>query len=144
MQFEGRLKQLEVDLHRHHETVGKLKHTIKQLINNSPVPDQFRQHLNHTVTTTSTITAGFERDVSCSIQFRSVPRTDIQVSNYEISHTQQYGTLLYFLVELKYAVTHFAFLSKCGLLCNTYIRTESFFSFYTDRILGNRVFQVKV
>ena len=96
VQFEGRLKQLEVDLHRHHETVGKLKHTIKQLINNSPVPDQYRQHLNHTVTTTSTITAGFERDVSCSIQFKSVPRTDIQVSNCEISHTQQYGTLCIF------------------------------------------------
>jgi hypothetical protein len=81
VQFEGRLKQLEVDLHQHHETVGRLKHTIKQLINNSPVPAQYQQHLNHTITTTSTTTTGPERDVSCGIQFRSVPRTDIQVSN---------------------------------------------------------------
>jgi hypothetical protein len=81
VQFEDRLKQLEVDLHRHHETVGKLKHTIKQLISNSPTPDEYQRHSNHTFITTSATTLGAEADVSCSIQFKNVPRTDIQVSN---------------------------------------------------------------
>lgn len=81
VQFEGRLKQLEVDLHRHHETVGKLKHTIKQLISNSPIPDEYRWHSNHTFISTSATTPGAERAVFCSIQFKNVPRTDIQVSN---------------------------------------------------------------
>lgn len=80
VQFEGRLKQLEVDLHRHHETVGKLKHTIKHLISNSPIPNQYQQHSNHTVTVSSTTTIVPESHVSCSSQFRTVPRTDIQVS----------------------------------------------------------------
>jgi hypothetical protein len=80
VQFEGRLKQLEVDLHRHHETVGKLKHTIKQLISNSPIPDQYQRNSNHTVTISSATTTEPDRHVSCSIQFKSVPRTDIQVS----------------------------------------------------------------
>jgi hypothetical protein len=81
VQFEGRLKQLEVDLHQHHETVGKLKHTIKQLIGNSPIPDEYQSHSNHTVIATSATIPGAEADVSCSIQFKSVPRTDIQVSS---------------------------------------------------------------
>ncbi|XP_023714691.1 alpha-mannosidase 2 [Cryptotermes secundus] len=79
VQFEGRLKQLEVDLHRHHETVGKLKHTIKHLISNSPIPNQYQQHSNHTVTVSSTTTIVPESHVSCSSQFRTVPRTDIQM-----------------------------------------------------------------
>jgi hypothetical protein len=78
VQFEGRLKQLEVDLHRHHETVGKLKHTIKHLISNSPMPNL---NSNHTVKIGLTTTSVPEPQVSCSMQFRSVPRADIQVSN---------------------------------------------------------------
>ncbi|PSN52814.1 hypothetical protein C0J52_09697 [Blattella germanica] len=79
VQFEGRLKMLEENLHRHHETVGKLKHTIKQLINNnSPVPD-FYQRLTNRSTTSLTTTTMAEPVVSCSIQFKSVPRTDIQM-----------------------------------------------------------------
>ncbi|XP_069682276.1 alpha-mannosidase 2 isoform X2 [Periplaneta americana] len=79
VQFEGRLKQLEVDLHRHHETVGKLKHTIRQLINNSPAPESYLHHTNQTTTTTTIASIASQQDLVCSIQFKSVPKTDIQM-----------------------------------------------------------------
>lgn len=88
LHFEGRLKQLENDLNKHHEEVGEIKQAIKIL---AP-------------STVSSLSSGRARKVndnfvpieppntnrmpnseiiyndSCSFQANSVPRTNIQVN----------------------------------------------------------------
>nr|CAD7454168.1 unnamed protein product [Timema tahoe] len=70
-QLEDRLNQLEDDLRRHHDTVGQLKHSIKDMVGES-----LRQESLSPNRTTSSPRMDL---LSCGLQVSTPPHTDVQL-----------------------------------------------------------------
>nr|CAD7399005.1 unnamed protein product [Timema cristinae] len=70
-QLEDRLNQLEDDLRRHHDTVGQLKHSIKDMVG-----EGLRQESISPNKTTSSPRMAL---LSCGLQVSTPPHTDVQL-----------------------------------------------------------------
>nr|CAD7580800.1 unnamed protein product [Timema californicum] len=70
-QLEDRLNQLEDDLRRHHDTVGQLKHSIKDMVG-----EGLRQESISLNKTTSSPRMAL---LSCGLQVSTPPHTDVQL-----------------------------------------------------------------
>ncbi|XP_063231157.1 alpha-mannosidase 2 [Bacillus rossius redtenbacheri] len=74
MQLEGRLKLLEQDLHRHHELVGALKHSVRELANSSSQPPAPSGQAPARQTPDAR-----RRLLGCSLRTSAAPATDVQL-----------------------------------------------------------------
>nr|CAD7594452.1 unnamed protein product [Timema genevievae] len=75
-QLEDRLNQLEDDLRRHHDTVGQLKHSIKDMVG-----EGLRQESLSPNRTTSSPRMDL---LSCGLQVSTPPHTDVQVGHQHL------------------------------------------------------------